>query len=67
VVVSGGVEIGDSSFLGVNVTLRDHITIGKNCVVGAGVLLLENAEPNGLYKGATTSRSDFPALDLRKI
>ncbi len=67
VVISGGVEIGEQSFIGVNATLRDHITIGEKCVVGAGVLLLANAEPEGLYIGSATERSELPSTRLRKI
>lgn len=67
VVVSGGCTVGHSSFIGVNATLRDHITVGDNCVIGAGVLLLGDTAPNGIYKGPSTPRSDLPALDLKKI
>ena len=67
VVVSGGVEIGEQCFIGVNATLRDHIRIGARCVVGAGALLLEDAEPEGVYVGAATERSRVPSSRLRKI
>lgn len=67
VVVSGGVEIGDSCFIGVNATLRDHIKIGEKCVIGAGALLLEDAEPDGVYVGQATARSKVPSTRLRKI
>ena len=67
VVVSGGVEIGESCFFGVNATLRDHIKIGDRCVIGAGVLLLADAEPEGVYLGEETTRSRVPSNRLRKI
>ena len=67
VVISGGVEIGEASFVGVNVTLRDHIKIGARCVLGAGALLLEDAEPEGVYLGSATERSRVPSTRLRKI
>jgi sugar O-acyltransferase (sialic acid O-acetyltransferase NeuD family) len=67
VVVSGGVEIGEQCFIGVNVTLRDHISVGARCVVGAGALLLDNAEPEGVYLGAATERSRVPSTRLKKI
>ncbi|EUC14711.1 acetyltransferase [Paraburkholderia hospita] len=66
-VVSGGVEIGEQCFIGVNATLRDHISVGARCVVGAGALLLENAEPEGVYLGTATERSRVPSVRLRKI
>lgn len=67
VVVSGGVEIGEQCFIGVNATLRDHIRIGTRCVIGAGTLLLNDAEPEGVYIGAATERSRVPSSRLRKI
>lgn len=67
VVVSGGVEIGEQCFVGVNVTLRDHIKIGDRCVLGAGSLLLRDAEPEGVYMGITTERSKVPSSRLRGI
>jgi sugar O-acyltransferase (sialic acid O-acetyltransferase NeuD family) len=67
IVVSGGVEIGESCFIGVNVTLRDHIRIGERCVIGAGALLLEDAEPEGVYIGLATERARVPSSRLRKI
>jgi sugar O-acyltransferase (sialic acid O-acetyltransferase NeuD family) len=67
IVVSGGVDIGEQCFVGVNATLRDHIKIGERCVIGAGALLLENAEPEGVYLGDATERSRVPSSRLRKI
>ncbi|BAO87306.1 acetyltransferase [Caballeronia cordobensis] len=67
VVVSGGVHIGEQCFVGVNATLRDHIKLGDRCVVGAGALLLEDAEPEGVYSGTATERSRVPSSRLRGI
>lgn len=67
VVVSGGVKIEPYCFLGVNVTLRDHITIGASSVLGAGVLLLGDAEPNSVYMGKATEKSRIPSNRLRGI
>jgi sugar O-acyltransferase (sialic acid O-acetyltransferase NeuD family) len=67
VVVSGGVEIGEQSFIGVNVTLRDHVRIGPRCVLGAGTLLLQDAEADGVYMGTGTERSRVPSSRLRGI
>ena len=67
VVVSGGVEIGEQCFIGVNATLRDHIKVGDRCIVGAGVLLLGDAEPDGLYIGSTTERSKAPSNRVKNI
>lgn len=67
IVVSGGVEIGESCFIGVNATLRDHITIGERCVIGAGTLILDSAQPEGVYIGSATERSAVPSTRLTKI
>ncbi|WP_211451723.1 acetyltransferase [Collimonas antrihumi] len=67
VVISGGVDLGESCFIGVNATLRDHIRVGEKCVVGASVLLLADAEPEGVYIGIATERSKVPSTKLRKI
>lgn len=67
VVVSGGVKIGEQCFIGVNATLRDHISIGDRCVIGAGVLLLKDADTEGVYIGARTERSKVPSTKLRGI
>jgi sugar O-acyltransferase (sialic acid O-acetyltransferase NeuD family) len=67
VVVSGGVRVGGRCFLGVNATLRNHIVIGERCVIGAGALLLSDAEPDGVYMGTASERSRVPSSRLRGI
>jgi len=67
VVVSGGVEIGEQCFIGVNATFRDHIKIGEKCVIGAGALLLTDAEPEGVYIGPKTERAKVPSTRLKRI
>ena len=66
-VISGGVEVGEQCFIGVNATLRDHIKIGEKCVIGAGALMLADAAPEGVYIGAATERSKVPSTRLRGI
>lgn len=67
VVVSGCVVVGESCFVGVNAALRDHITIGPKCVIGAGSLVLADAEPEGVYVTQAAERSRVPSTRLRKI
>lgn len=66
-VVSGNCRIGEASFLGVNATLRDSISIGSRCVIGAGALILSDAEDDGVYMGTATERSRVPSSRLRGI
>jgi acetyltransferase-like isoleucine patch superfamily enzyme len=56
VVVSGGVVVGDSCFLGVNSTLRDHVTIGARTVIGMGSLVTSDCEADSVYVGSPAKR-----------
>lgn len=67
VVVSGNVSIGERCFIGVNATFRDGITIGEECVIGAGALILQDAEPRGVYLGAASERRKTPSDKLKRI
>ena len=67
VVVSGGVRIGQGSFVGVNVTIRDHVTIGKKSVLGAGALVLEDQPDFSVVAPRGTERSQVPSTRLRNL
>ena len=67
VVISGGVEIGEQCFIGVNATLRDRIKIGSKSVIGAGALILHSVEPDSLFIGSKTKKSQVTSGDLKKI
>lgn len=49
VVISGGVTVGRNSFLGVNATVGDHVKLAPFTLLGAGALILDNTEPEGVY------------------
>jgi sugar O-acyltransferase (sialic acid O-acetyltransferase NeuD family) len=65
VVVSGCARIGQGSFVGVNVTIRDHITVGRKCILGAGALILEQQPPFAIVAPRGTKRSKVPSGRLR--
>jgi sugar O-acyltransferase (sialic acid O-acetyltransferase NeuD family) len=67
IVVSGGVRVGQSSFVGVNVTLRDHVKIGQKCVLGAGALVLEDQPDFSVVAPRGTERSKVPSTRLRGL
>lgn len=54
IVVSGGVRIRTGSFIGINATLRDNITIGEKCIIGAGALILRSTKPKEVYIAKST-------------
>ena len=49
VVVSGYVRIGTRSFIGVNATLRNSITIAPQTLVGAGAIIMKDTKPKEVY------------------
>jgi sugar O-acyltransferase (sialic acid O-acetyltransferase NeuD family) len=55
-VVSGRVHIGRNSFVGVNATLRNAITVGAFTLVGAGALVMKDTRPYSVYVATRTER-----------
>jgi sugar O-acyltransferase (sialic acid O-acetyltransferase NeuD family) len=49
--VGGGSSIGSCSYLGMRSIIRNKVSIGNDCVIGAGALMLENAEDGSVYMG----------------
>lgn len=49
VVVSGHVRVGAYSFIGVNATLRNSITIAPETLIGAGSIIMKDTVPRGVY------------------
>lgn len=66
-VISGDVEVGRGSFVGVNVTISDRVKIGRQCVLGAGALVLEDQPDFSVVAPRGTERSSVPSTRLRKI
>lgn len=55
-VISGGVRIGDSSFIGSGAVIRQYLEISKDCLVGAGSLVIGDLKSKGTYVGAPVRR-----------
>jgi len=49
--VSGYVNIGKYTLLGTGTSVKDKLTIGENCVIGAGSLVIKDLAPNNMYYG----------------
>ena len=49
VVVSGHVRVGQYSFLGVNATIRNGVSIAPETLVGAGALIMADTVEKGVY------------------
>ena len=64
VVVSGWVRVGSYSFLGVNATLRNSITIAPRTLVGAGAVILDDTVEGGVYVPNRARRLDRTSDDI---
>jgi sugar O-acyltransferase (sialic acid O-acetyltransferase NeuD family) len=67
VVIAGGVRIGAESFIGINVTLRDHITVGRRNVIGAAAVILADTKDDAVFAATATPMSKIPSSRLRRI
>ena len=64
VVVSGGVEVGENCFLGVNSTLVNDIAIGRDTWLGPHVVVTRDVEPGSVYRPARSEKRDVTSLEL---
>jgi sugar O-acyltransferase (sialic acid O-acetyltransferase NeuD family) len=64
VVVSGNVAIGPFTFVGVNATFRDGVTVAPRCVIGAGALIMKDTVEGGVYSVPGTAASERRSWDL---
>lgn len=63
-VVSGFCRIGRNSFLGVNVSIGDRVTIAEDSVIGAGSVTVKNLEEKGcVYIGSPAKKTDRTAYE----
>ena len=67
VVVSGGVKIEKNCFIGVNATLRDHITLGEATLVGAGALIVKSTPPKEVYRGTKSDPMSISSNEIKKL
>ena len=67
IVVSGNCHIKRRTFIGVNATLRDGITIGERCVIGAGACILADCADESVYPATRTEPSAVKSSRLRNI
>lgn len=51
VVISGFCTVGRWSYLGVNSSIRDELSIAEDCVIGAGAVVVKDTDPRKVYVG----------------
>ena len=66
-VISGHCVVEPNCFLGVNCTLRDGITVARDCVIGAGALLLGNTKAKEVRMGHKAKLFPHPSDRLKRI
>jgi UDP-3-O-[3-hydroxymyristoyl] glucosamine N-acyltransferase len=67
VVISGFCDIGEYSFLGVNATLANNITVGKDNWIGPNVALMKSTEAGALFKTEQPEPARISALRFFKV
>ena len=67
VVISGFCEIGRNSFIGVNATLANNVSIGEDNWIGPGVTITRSTEPNVLFSGEQPQAAKVSARRFFKL
>jgi sugar O-acyltransferase (sialic acid O-acetyltransferase NeuD family) len=67
VAVSGLCRIEQYSFVGVNVTIADRLTIARDCLIGAGCVILKDTEPGKVYYAAPALPAKVGSLRFMKV
>ena len=64
VVMSGNCHIKECSWLGVNCTLRDGITLGESTLIAMGSLVTKNTDKDGFYMGIPAKKQDKKSCEV---
>ncbi len=65
VVISGGVKVGERTFMGVNATTNDHINIGARCIIGSGSLVTKDLPDESVLSAEPAKVSPVPSRRLK--
>jgi sugar O-acyltransferase (sialic acid O-acetyltransferase NeuD family) len=63
-VIAGCTRVGRGSFIGVNATIVDHVTVGAENIIGAGALITGNTRDNEVYRGPRSLPADVSSDKL---
>ncbi len=67
VVASGFTRIGESSFIGVNATIANNVTVGRDNWIGPGVVISKDTQPDSLYGPPPAEPSRVTATRFFKV
>jgi sugar O-acyltransferase (sialic acid O-acetyltransferase NeuD family) len=65
--VAGFSRVGSGSFLGVNSCVADAVTIGADCVVGAGAVVIADAQSRQVYVGNPARASGRDSFETFRV
>lgn len=65
VVMSGHCDIGAYSFLGVNSTLRNALTVAEGSFIAMAAAVMKDTEAWGVYKGNPAEKLAIPSTKMR--
>ena len=69
-VVSGYCVVGENSFLGINCSIADPKKIARDCVIGAGAVVITDTEEGKVYVGnpdKPTKRSSYTTFGVEEV
>jgi maltose O-acetyltransferase len=53
---AAAIVIGDGTWIGARATIMSGVRIGKGCMIGAGALVAQDCQANGMYVGVPARR-----------
>ena len=59
--------VGPYCFLGVNSTIRDGIKIGRECIIGAGSVVLHDTKEKEVYSPKNTKTLPISSDKIKRI
>ena len=65
--ISGYCQIKDNCFIGVNSTFSDNVVVEKDCIVGAGAIILKNTEEGRIYAAIPSEKAKVGSLRYYKV
>jgi len=67
VAIAGNTVIEPYCFIGINATIRNSIRIAKDCIIGAGTVILKNTNEKEVYTSKSTVKLDITSDMIKNI
>ena len=65
--IAGNTIIEPYCFIGINATIRNSIRIAKDCIIGAGTVILKNTNEKEVYTSKSTVKLDITSDMIKNI